>query len=244
MTTLGSAASSESASGSEIGPRVILMPTMVWSSTTRRVPRLLEPAPDHAEDLQLVGRMLAGDAPAFEEFGERYFKALYRFASARLNGDRELTREIVQAAVAKALSKLDTFRGEASLLTWLCSCCRNEILMHFRRRRTAPLDGEVAERAEALPGFGPRTDRGPEAVLLQREVENLVHVALDGLPERYAMALQWKYVDCLPVNEIASRLGTRPKAAESILTRARQAFRTRYEGLKDAFASGEKESGP
>ena len=53
---------------------------------------------------------------------------------------------------------------------------------------------------------------------------------LDGLPARYGDALEWKYVEGLPVVEIAARLAVSPKAAESLLTRAREAFR-------DAFAT-------
>jgi RNA polymerase sigma-70 factor (ECF subfamily) len=164
--------------------------------------------------------MLAGDEAAFEAFGERCFKALYRFAFARLNGDRDLTREIVQAAVAKALGKLASYRGEASLLTWLCACCRNEILMHFRRARSAPVEIDL-DGPDAGSGMATPTTGDPEVVVL-------VHMALDGLPERYAQALEWKYVDGLPVDAIAERLGLGPKAAESLLTRARQAFRTSY----------------
>ena len=192
-------------------------------------------ADHHTEDLQLVERMLAGEEKAFEAFGERYFKALYRFASGRLQGDRELTREVVQSALAKALSKLETYRGESSLLTWLCSCCRNEILMLFRRRRTAPAELEIEEKSEPIAGFGLQGPGDPEAVLLREEGARLVHMALDGLPERYARALEWKYLDCIPVNEIAWRLGVGPKAAESLLTRARQAFRAGYESLQAAL---------
>jgi RNA polymerase sigma-70 factor, ECF subfamily len=198
---------------------------------------------DHGADLKLVERMLAGEEAAFEAFGERYFRAVYRFASVRLEGDRELTREIVQAAMTKALSKLDTYRGEASLLTWLCSCCRNEMLMHFRRRRTTPADVELEEELQPDPGFGSQNPRDPEAVLLKRESAHRVHMALDGLPDRYARALEWKYLDCLSVNEIAWRLGVLPKAAESLLTRARQAFRTLYESLQeDGLDDGRTES--
>jgi RNA polymerase sigma-70 factor (ECF subfamily) len=181
--------------------------------------------------------MLAGDEEAFEAFGERYFKALYRFASGRLQGDRELTREIVQSALAKALSKLETYRGESSLLTWLCSCCRNEILMLFRRRRTAPAELELEEELEPVSGFGSQGPGDPEAVLLRAEEARLVHMALDGLPAHHAQALEWKYLDRLPVNDIAWRLGMRPKAAESLLTRARQAFRTSYEAVREACAA-------
>lgn len=222
-----------------VGSGDSLAATMVWRSPTQVEERGLErpkPVADHSEDLQLVERMLAGDEEAFEAFGERCFKALYRFAFARLQGDRELTREIVQTAVTKALSRLDTYRGEASLLTWLCSCCRNEILMHFRRRQAAPADLELDEELDSAAGLGPQRPGDPEAALLERETAHLVHVALDGLPGHYARALAWKYVDRLTVNEIAWRLGMRTKAAESLLTRARQAFRTSYEGLRGAWA--------
>jgi len=199
---------------------------------------------DHSGDLTLVERMLAGDERAFEAFAERYFKALYRFTFARLRGDRELTREIVQTAVTKALAKLDNYRGEAALLTWLCSCCRNEILMHFRHRRTAPPAVELEEELEPVPGFAPQGPGDPEAVLLKRESARQVHMALDGLPAHYAQALEWKYLDRLPVNDIAWRLGVRPKAAESLLTRARQAFRTSYEAVQDACATGQNTEEP
>ena len=48
-----------------------------------------------------------------------------------------------------------------------------------------------------------------------------VQRVLDQLPSHYADALEWKYIDEVPVQEIASRLGLGPKAAESLLTRAR-----------------------
>lgn len=189
---------------------------------------------DYSEDRTLVERILAGDPKAFEVFGELYFKALYRFALARLDGDRELTREIVQATVAKALAKLDSYRGEASLLTWLCACCRNEILMHFRHRRAAPVDLELAEEVDPAVGSFAQRPRDPEVALLKQEKAHLVHVALDALPAHYAQALEWKYLDRLPVEEIATRLDLRPKAAESLLTRARLAFRSSYESLWNA----------
>ena len=68
------------------------------------------------EEKALVERMLAGDEAAMEEFADGYFPGLYRFALARLGGDTELAREIVQTTVCKALAKLETFRGEAPLL--------------------------------------------------------------------------------------------------------------------------------
>jgi RNA polymerase sigma-70 factor (ECF subfamily) len=188
---------------------------------------------EHAEDLALVERMLDGDERAFEAFGERYAQALWRFAVSRLAGDQERASEIVQTAMVKALSKIETYRGEASLLTWLCACCRNEILMHFRSRRRAPEEVELRECVE--PGAGmpvaPPTDG--EAALLSRERALQVHLVLDTLPGDYARALEWKYVEKLSMRDIAARFGRSEKSVESLLTRARDAFRRCW----DAFTA-------
>lgn len=173
------------------------------------------------EEKALVERMLAGDEAAMEELADEYFPPLYRFALARLGGDTELAREVVQTTVCKALAKLGTFRGEAPLLAWLCACCRNEIRMSFRARkrlRTVELEEDLAFEGDL-----------PEGALARKEKVRHVHAALDLLPPRYARALEWKYVERLPVKEIAERLRLGAKAAESLLTRARQAFREGYE---------------
>ena len=174
------------------------------------------------EEKALVERMLAGDEAAMEEFADEYFPGLYRFALARLGGDTELAREVVQTTVCKALAKLETFRGEAPLLGWLCACCRNEIRMGFRKKQRLPRVVELEEDVAS--------DRDPpEGALARKEEVRHVHAALDLLPPRYARALEWKYVERVSVKEIAERLRLGAKAAESLLTRARQAFREGYE---------------
>lgn len=178
------------------------------------------------DERELVRRMLAGDERAMEEFADVYFPGVYRFALSRLRGDRELARELVQATVCKALDKLASFRGESPLLGWLCACCRNEIAMYFRRRSASPWmeppgSEDTGDPVQALPAVEPT----PDEALLRSEESRQVHQVLGELPPHYARALEWKYVERLPVAEIASRLGLGLKAAESILSRARQAFR-------------------
>lgn len=177
------------------------------------------------EDRELVRRMRAGDEAAFQSFADHYIAALLRFAVSRL-ADRELAREVVSATVCKAIEKLDSYRGEAPLFTWLCAVCRNEIAAHYRRQQGRPTtDIELADES------GLEQSATPEDLLLETESSALVHRALDHLPPRYGAALQWKYIDGLPVDQIARRLELGLKAAESVLTRARQAFRGTYEQL-------------
>jgi RNA polymerase sigma-70 factor (ECF subfamily) len=183
------------------------------------------------EEGKLIKRVLSGDSVAFDELCHRYFAPLFRFALSRLDYDRELTRDIVQSTVTKAIRRLSSFRGEASFFTWLCTCCRNEISDHFRRRGRAPLQLALDDIAESHPAsLRDREQDDPERVLMRDEARQMVHETLDELPHHYGKALEWKYLDGLTVVEIGERLQVSAKAAESILTRARNAFRKGFAG--------------
>ncbi len=88
------------------------------------------------------------------------------------------------------------------------------------RWRTSPDLRAVLEAMTA-----PAIER-PEVAVWQDDMRRLIQATLDVLPDHYGDVLEWKYVDGLPVQEIAQRLAIGPKAAESLLTRAREAFRT------------------
>src|SRR5262249_37484145 len=66
------------------------------------------------------------------------------------------------------------------------------------------------------------------------EVGRLVQAVLDRLPSRYGDALEWKYVEGRSVEEIGERLGIGHAAAQSLLARARIAFR---DALESVFGS-------
>jgi RNA polymerase sigma-70 factor, ECF subfamily len=180
------------------------------------------------DDQRLVRRLLDRDETAFEEFFEAMYPALYRFALARLDGHREAAEDVAQATLFRAIGKLQTYRGEASLLTWLVTFCRHEIFAHARAHRhltkVVPIDDAPEIRAaleslQAVEGTDPHLalDRQQQATLIQR--------VLDQLPPHYGSVLEWKYIEEVPVQEIAERLGMRRRAAESLLARARRAFR-------------------
>jgi len=179
-------------------------------------------------DLALARRLLAGDESAFEEFFADYFPRLYRFARARLGGNEDAAEEVVQSALIRAVEKLQTYRGEAALFTWLCTICRREIATWLGRAARTPEVSLIDDHPEirgALDALTAFASRDPDSDLRRQELARLVQVTLDHLPARYADALEWKYIQGLSVDEIADRLGLGYKAAESLLTRARQAFR-------------------
>jgi RNA polymerase sigma factor (sigma-70 family) len=189
-------------------------------------------------DVELVRRMRAGDEAAFERFFDAAYPALYRFALARLHSDRDAAGEVAQAAICRAIGKLDTFRGEAALLTWLCTFCRHELYAYARRqdrRVEVELFDDDPEIRAALDSLRASAGDDPDASLHRGQLTALVQRVLDQLPSHYAEALEWKYIEEVSVDEIAARLGVRPKAAESLLTRARRAFREAFETMAPAW---------
>jgi RNA polymerase sigma-70 factor (ECF subfamily) len=185
------------------------------------------------EERELMDRMQAGEESAFDVFAERYISGLYRFALRRLAGDRELVSDVVQSTVCKVIEKLGSYRAEAPLFTWLCAVCKNEIAAHFRRLERRPREVGLEEehaQVDAASALSP-PPAGIEERLDLLERRERVHIALDRVPPAYARAVEWRYLEGVPVTEIARRLGTSYKAAESLLSRARNAFRLAYESL-------------
>jgi len=189
----------------------------------------------HSEDRKLVREIIAGNEKAFNTFFNDYFPRLYRFAMTRMNNDKDDIKDIVQGTLTNAISSMDTYRGEAALFTWLCQICRNEINGHLRRKNrdqviVAEDDGELRGILETLAGpdvYEPRHNSEKE------EIKRMVQMILDYLPPKYGNALEWKYIEGLSVNEIAGKLMVTPLAAQSILSRARTAFKDAIKSMID-----------
>ena len=180
--------------------------------------------------------MAKGDANAFDEFFREYFPRLFRFSLLRTDGDPELAEEIVQRTMCKVVRKMGTYRGEALLFTWLCQICRNEMATVFRQRnreatQSVPLEDIPAVRA-ALESISIEQG-GPDKERKAEEIARFVRVTLEYLPTNYASALEMKYLRGCSVVEISEQLTISTKAAESILSRARVAFKEGFRSLWD-----------
>jgi RNA polymerase sigma-70 factor (ECF subfamily) len=189
--------------------------------------------------MQLAQRLLGGDQAAFTRFFEDYFPRLFRFILRRTDRDPETARDIVQSALLKGIRHLDSYRGEASLFTWFCQIARNEHADQRARqqasdRTVVALENDPSVRA-ALESLEWAEDAQPQRVMEREQSRELVHAALDYLPPRYARVLEMKYVEELPVEHIAQRLGVTAIAVQSLLARARNAFRDAHEALNEGM---------
>ncbi len=193
-------------------------------------------------DQELVERLLRGDARAFDEFFNEYYPKLYRFVKRRIPQDQAAAEDIAQATLCRALESLGGFRGEATLMTWLCTLCRREMSLrrhelndHTSRAVLAEDNPEIRAALESLFAV----EQGDPLLGANREqVKESILIALDYLAAPYADILEWKYVHDMSVMEIAQRLGRTTKATESLLTRARAAFREAFSVLHGGMTEG------
>ncbi len=181
-------------------------------------------------------RALAGERQALKDLAEHALVPLYRFVFYRVGGRADLAEEVVQESMIQAIRDLAAYqprRAEGRILPWLCGLARNEIRRVLARYRDAvPLERLWQAVDRDLVRSLTRIDENEfsDAVLAREETRQFVNATMAQLPDDYRLVLEAKYVDGRSVRELAASMARTEKAIESLLGRARQAFR-------DAFCS-------
>jgi len=192
--------------------------------------------PQIVQDRDLARRVAAGEKDAFDLFFHEYFPRLFRFTLTRVNNNPDLAEEVVQRTMCIVVRKMGTYRGEALLFTWLCQICRNEVAAVCKQRHielTDDLPIEDHPAVQAALESAASDEHRPEGAHRRGEIAHFVRATLDYLPAKYATALEMKYMQGNSVAEIGVALGIGTKAAESLLTRARVAFKDNFRSLWD-----------
>jgi RNA polymerase sigma-70 factor (ECF subfamily) len=181
------------------------------------------PAPDIASVMLRRG-ILDGDPAALRAFHDAGARPLYTYCFFRLGRDHHATEEVVQETLLLALERIeewDPSRGD--LHTWLAWLSRNAIRRanDARRRFVANLPvADVVDVAAEPGGAAPSASAD-------------VSVALARLPAHYRSVLEQKYLKGESVRAIADASRTTEKSVESLLTRAREAFRVTFLGVQE-----------
>lgn len=161
--------------------------------------------------------VLGGDEGAWQTWYDESYPRLYAYVLWRSGGLRDHADELVQEVWLTAVRRLASFDPRAgSFAGWLRGIAAGLARNHFRRRR----------RRWFLPA--PEPAAPADAPLIERERAERVARTLAGLPEAYEAVLRAKYLDGLDVAAIAASRGVSAKSVESMLSRAREAFRNCY----------------
>jgi RNA polymerase sigma-70 factor (ECF subfamily) len=160
--------------------------------------------------------VLAGDEQAWRQWYDECCDGLYAYVLWRCGGLRDHADELAQDAWLTAVRRLASFDpAQGSFPGWLRGIAAGLARNHFRRngrRRVVSLVGDRPAAEDAA-----RRERAEEVARVLAE-----------LPEQYEAVLRAKYLEGAAVAEIAQARGESVKAVESLLTRARQAFRSAY----------------
>jgi RNA polymerase sigma-70 factor (ECF subfamily) len=162
---------------------------------------------------------------------EKAFSRLYAMSAPRVRAFvRALTRslscaeaedDIIQETYLASLSSLSAYRGDAGLCSFLCAIAKRKAIDAARR--------SGAERARRIDGTEPDEltgkTAGTEAPVIDAETRASARAVLALLPEAWAQALSLRYAQGKGVPDVAEALGLGYKAAESLLARARTAFK-------------------
>lgn len=200
---------------------------MAWWSSTRAA-ALDGEAP-------VVERLRARDEAAFEELVGRHERAIFQLAR-RLLGDHEEALDATQEVFLRVFRGLPSFRGQASLRTWIwgiaLNVCRSRLGSAARRlqQRRTPLasgDDDGDESLLPLPDSRPGPEQGAYGAELRRALER----ALAALSPEHREVVVLRDVQGLDYEEMAAVLGCALGTVKSRLGRARAALRQALEGV-------------
>lgn len=179
------------------------------------------------DEAELVALARNRDLEAFRVIMQRCNQRLFRVTRAVLGLDAD-AEDALQEVYVKAFTKLDTFRGDAEILTWLTRIAINEAKGRLRKRRShVSLDVlEQSQQSDAtilmFPGGGMAT---PEENAARSEMRALVETAIDDLPEPFRAVFVLRDVEGCSVAETATALSLKEETVKTRLYRARRRLR-------------------
>jgi RNA polymerase sigma-70 factor (ECF subfamily) len=177
-------------------------------------------------DEELVRRSASGDRAAFAALVERHGDALYRFVR-RVAAPGADPEDALQDGLLAAWRGAGTFRGDASVRSWLFQVVLHASRRRARRRAGEPARHDALEDAAEVAAVDPRADER----LAARETGAALERALASLSPPAAEVLVLRDVEGLSGEETAAVLGVTVAAMKTRLHRARLELKARVEAL-------------
>ncbi len=187
-----------------------------------------------AKERELRSAVLRGEALAWQVLYDESFADLLAYVNWRCGGRRDQASDIIQETWLTAVRRIRKFDpAQGSFVGWLRGIAQN--LLRNSARRSKRADHSLQALADDPASH--LSDDGQQ----QMEQSARITEALVALPARYEAVLKAKYLDELSVKLIATQWNETPSAIESLLTRARDAFRQLYRDPGYKVVANERE---
>lgn len=176
---------------------------------------------------RLRSAVLRGNEHAWETLYNDSYEVLARYVSWRCFGSSEQAEDVLQETWLTAVRKLKQFDPErGAFAAWLRGIAANVLRNRLRSRHSQVMENHDVQSLAMVFDAPGQPSAGDE-------MEERVAMALSLLPANYESVLREKYLAQRSVSEIASQFDQTPKAVESLLSRARELFRTIYLRVSD-----------
>lgn len=182
-----------------------------------------------AADAELIARCRNGDLSAFEELYRQHAGRLFALA-CRMTPTRADAEDLLQEIFLLAHRKLDTFKGDSALSTWLYRLGMNLCLDFVRSRqgKSARVTGSLDDEETAGPAPQTPPLDGVSRIDLERGIA--------GLPAGCRAAFLLHDVEGFEHHEVAAILGVSPGTSKSQVHKARLKLRS-FLGREQPHAS-------
>ncbi|MCK4538933.1 MAG: sigma-70 family RNA polymerase sigma factor [Candidatus Krumholzibacteria bacterium] len=175
---------------------------------------------------ELVIHARGGDRDAFNELISNYIDKIYRLGF-KVSGNEEDAQDILQETFLKAIDKIESFRSEASFGTWLYSIAMNVMRGCFAQRKKMalkPIEDYAPDHSDTgSSGLFKWND--PHEMFENSQIQGIIDDFIAEMPEENSTPFILRYIEEMPVKEIAGVMGLSVSAVKSRILRARLALR-------------------
>ena len=195
-------------------------------SEVTEAPKMRQPNAER----QLIGRMQAGDGGAVAELASIYGPRIQQLA-LRYVKNWEDAEEVTQDVLMKVYRKIDAFRGDAALSSWIYRITFNTAMSHLRRARVS----RMTEVQKLEPSSFDMPERMPEEPadwssladdqVMRGQMRSRLIGALAHLPTVYRVPVILRDIQGLSTEEASAVLRVKPQTLKSRLHRGRLILR-------------------
>jgi RNA polymerase sigma factor (sigma-70 family) len=174
-------------------------------------------------DAELMERVSAGDAAAFEALYTTLYPRLFRFIY-RMTRDADLAEDVLNETMLVVWEKPESFDGRCKPSTWVFGIAYLKSLKACSKKPRAAAQVSLDDIAEVLPDSKPSATR-------QVELDDLLRVALDTLPPEQRAVVELTYYHELPCRDIAQILGCPENTVKTRMFHARRKLKPFFRDL-------------
>lgn len=156
---------------------------------------------------------------------------VYQFVYLRTGANKSIAEDLTQEIFLEVYKGLSRFKGLSSERTWVFHITRNRLNDYYRKQYRSMFESVCID--DVLDDQLADTGQDTQENQIKSFEQETVRASLSALPKQYEIVLTLKYMDERNTKEIALLLGKSPKAIESLLRRAKDAFIKSYAGIEE-----------